>query len=325
MAKPKAIITRRWPKRVEQRAAELFDTDFNEKDIPFTARQLQTAMQTADILMPTVTDAVTAEVINVGNRRARIIGNFGVGFNNIDIEAAKAADVVVTNTPEVLTDCTADIALILLLSAARRTAEGERHLRNGDWSGWRPTHMMGQKVSGKSLALIGFGRIGQALAGKAHRGLDMKISFYDPYFKGEPFKGEPPFAAKQCADLTAMLAAADFVSVHCPANEETKGSINRKIFSAMKRSAFLINTARGDVINEDDLIKALDNGQIAGAGLDVYVGEPNIDKRFLAMENVVLLPHLGSASLETREAMGMRVLENAEAFFADKPPRDRVV
>ena len=320
MAKPKAIITRRWPERVEKRAAELFDATFNERDAPLTTEQLRTAMRTADVLMPTVTDAVTAEIIAAAGRRARMIGNFGVGFNNIDIDAAKAAGVVVTNTPEVLTDCTADIALILLLSVARRTSEGERHLRSGEWTGWRPTHMLGRKVTDKSLALIGFGRIGQALAGKARHGLRMEISFYDPYFGGEP-----PLAATRYDDLGEMLAAADFVSVHCPATEETRGFINREIFSVMKPSAFLINTARGDVVNEDDLIAALRRGQIAGAGLDVYVGEPKVDPRLLAMENVVLLPHLGSASLETREAMGMRVLENAEAFFNGKPPRDRVV
>ncbi len=319
MAKPKAIITRRWPKAVEERAASLFEVTLNESDTPLTAQQLQSAMQTADALMPTVTDAITAEIINAPNRLAKMIGNFGVGFNNIDIAAAKAAGVVVTNTPEVLTDCTADIALILLMSVARRAGEGERHLRSGKWTGWRPTHMMGQKVTGKNLALIGFGRIGQALAKKAHMGLDMEISFYDPYFRGET-----PYSARRYEDLTEMLGQADFVSVHCPATEETKGSVDEKVFAAMKPTAFLINTARGDVVNEESLIKALQDKEIAGAGLDVYLGEPQIDKRFTTMENVVLLPHLGSASTETREAMGMRVLDNAEAFFSGRPPGDRV-
>ena len=319
--KPKAIITRRWPKRVEEKAQTLFEATLNETDKPMSQRQLAEAMEQADILMPTVTDAVTKEVINTPNRKAKIIGNFGVGFNNIDIEAAKAAGVVVTNTPEVLTDCTADIALTLILSVARRTSEGERELRSGNWIGWRPTHLMGHKVTGSTLALVGFGRIGQALAQKAHNGLGMKILFHDPYFKGEP-----SVEAENCAELDEMLSRADFVSIHCPATKETEGFFDAAMFRKMPNHSFLINTARGNIVNEADLVQALRDGEIGGAGLDVYEKEPAIHPELLKIDkNVVLLPHLGSASLTTREAMGFRVLENAEAFFKGEKPKDRVV
>jgi len=321
MSKPRAIITRRWPKRVEDKAQTLFDATLNESDTPMTTAQLVEAMETADILMPTVTDAVTAEVVNAPNRKAKIIGNFGVGFNNIDIEAAKTAGVVVTNTPEVLTDCTADIALTLILSVARRTSEGERELRSGNWSGWRPTHLVGHKVTGSTLALVGFGRIGQALAYKAHNGLGMKILYHDPYFKGTP-----EMEAENCSNLEEMLSRADFVSIHCPATKETEGFFNKQMFQKMASHSFLINTARGNIVNEADLVEAIKSGQISGAGLDVYEKEPAVNPELLKLnKNVVLLPHLGSASLSTREAMGFRVLENAEAFFKGEQPKDRVV
>jgi lactate dehydrogenase-like 2-hydroxyacid dehydrogenase len=322
MNKPKVIVTRKWPAPVEARLQELYDVQLNETDIPMTADELKAALQTADALLPTVTDAITADILSVPNKRAKIIGNFGVGYNNIDIEAAKKEGLVVTNTPHVLTDCTADIAMLLLLMSARRASEGDRLVRNGQWTGWRPTHMLGQKVTGKTLGLIGFGRIAQAMARKAHHGFGMKILFTDPYPPSQAFIDG--LQATQCATVEELLTEANFVSLHCPGGDATKHLINEQRLKLMQPSAHLINTARGDVVDSKALIRALKEGWIAGAGLDVFEGEPNIDPGFLKLDNVALLPHLGSATEETRVAMGNRVLDNIAAFFAGQEPGDRV-
>jgi len=242
MSKPKVIVTRKWPAEVEAQLKALYDVQLNESDIPMTADELKKALQTADALLSTVTDSITADILNVEGKRAKIIGNFGVGYNNIDINTAKAQGLLVTNTPHVLTDCTADIAMLLLLMSARRAAEGERLIRHQQWTGWKPTQLIGQKVTGKTLGLIGFGRIAQAMAKKAHHGFGMKILFYAP--------SQPP---------------------------------------------------------------------------QNIIGEPNIDPGFLALDNIALLPHLGSATEETRVAMGNRVLANIAAFFTGDEPEDRVV
>jgi len=323
MSKPKIIITRRWPAEVEARLKALYDVQLNEQDIPMTAEQLKLAMQNADALLPTVTDAITADIINVENRRAKIIGNFGVGYNNIDIVAAKAQGIVVTNTPHVLTDCTADIAMLLLLMSARRASEGERMLRSKQWTGWCPTQLVGQKVTGKTLGLIGFGRIAQAMAKKAHHGFGMNILFYNP---SQPSaEAIASVNATQCSSVEEVLCEANFVSIHCPGGAATKHLINEQRLKLMRPTAHLINTARGDVVDSKALIKALKEGWIAGAGLDVYEGEPNIDPDYLTLNNVALLPHLGSATEETRVAMGNRVADNIGAFFAGQEPGDRVV
>ena len=322
MAKPKVVLTRRWPKACEDRASELFDAKINRDDKPMSAAELQDALRSIDALFPTVTDKITAEVLGVSPRQAKLIGNFGVGFNNIDVEAAKKQGLVVTNTPDVLTDCTADIAMTLLLMAARRAGEGERHVRNKQWTGWRPTHMLGHKVTGKTLGVLGFGRIGRAVAHRAHHGFGMKIIFNDPF---------PPSDAdikavggEKRESVEAVLREADFVTLHCPAMPETRHLMNAKTFGQMKPSAILINTARGDVVDEAALVAALQAGTIAGAGLDVFEREPQVTEALLGMENVVLLPHLGSATMETRVAMGMKVIDNAQAFFAGKAPPNRV-
>ncbi len=323
MSKPKVIVTRRWPEAVEKVLAELYDVQLNEEDVPMSTEQLQEAFRTADAVCPTVSDRITAEVMDVEPLKARIIGNFGVGFNHIDLEAAKAKGLVVTNTPEVLTDCTADLAMTLLLMVCRRAGEGERHLRNGEWTGWRPTHMMGTKVTGKKLGLIGFGRIARAMAHKAHFGFGMKIYYYDPYPPAEEVENH--FGAIRCDTVEELLPQVDFVSLHCPGGGSNTHLLNAERLRMMRKGAFLINTARGDVIEEAALVDALKEGVIAGAGLDVFEQEPQVHPELLKMENVVLLPHLGSATLETREAMGMRVVENLKAFFTGEPPRDRVV
>ena len=323
MAKPRVIVTRRWHEEVEQLLAERFDTTLNEDDHPMSTAELQQALRDADAVLPTVSDKVTAEVLGIDGMRAKILGSNGVGFNHIDLDAAKAAGLTVTNTPEVLTDCTADLAMALLLAVARRVGEGERHLRAGEWTGWRPTHMMGTSVTGKTLGLIGMGRIARAVAARAAHGFNMKIVFHDPF---------PPAAedlaglnAQACESPQDVFAQADFVSLHCPGGKATYHLIGADAFKAMKPGAFLINTARGDVVDEVALIAALEAGDIAGAGLDVFEKEPQVSPGLLKMENVVLLPHLGSATRETRKAMGMRVVENIEAFFDGETPRDKLV
>ncbi len=315
------VVTRRLPKPVEDELSRLFDARLNTDDRALTTEELREAVATADALLPTVTDKISAEVLAAGPRRVRIVANFGVGYNNIDVEAAKAAGIVVTNTPGALTDCTADLAMTLLLSAARRAGEGERHLREGSWTGWRPTHMLGTKVTGKTLGIIGLGRIGRAVARRAHHGFGMKILYYN----------RTPVPADQIEDLDAelctleqLLARSDFVSLHCPSTPDTRHLLNAETLALMKPGAFLINSARGDVVDESALVDALKSGTIAGAGLDVYDGEPAVRPELATMENVVLLPHLGSATTETRVAMGMRAVANLKAFFNGDPPPDRV-
>ena len=323
MSKLKVIVSRAWPAEVEATLKEKYDVQLNETDVAMSKDEMKQALGNCDAFLPTVTDPVDAEVLSAEPLRARFIGNFGVGFNHIDLDAAKARGLTVTNTPEVLTDCTADIAMTLLLTAARRTSEGERHLRANAWTGWRPTHLLATKVTGKTLGMIGMGRIAQAMARRAHHGFGMKIIFVDPY--PPPDEVIQKFNATQCESIDEVLANSDFVSIHCPGGKETYHLLNRENLSKMKSGAFLINSARGDVVDNDALIEALKNGTIAGAGLDVFEGEPNLDKRFLELENAVLLPHLGSASTETRIAMGNRVLENMAAFEAGDTPRDKLV
>ncbi|MAR63450.1 MAG: D-glycerate dehydrogenase [Rickettsiales bacterium] len=319
----KILVTRKWPKKVEEKLLSTFDTTLNVEDKPLSEAELIEGMKSYDALLPTVTDPITDKIISTQGRKVRIIGNFGVGFNNIDIDSAKNNNVVVTNTPEVLTDCTADIAMLLMLGVARRGSEGEFHVRKKEWAGWRPTHMMGTKVTGKTLGLIGMGRIAQAMAHKSHFGFNMKIIFFDPYFdNAEVIK---KFGATKLNSIDEVLSQADFVSLHCPSTKETKGLMNKKTISKMKKSAYLINTARGDIVNESELVEALKEKRIMGAGLDVYEKEPSVEKDLISLKNVFLLPHLGSATKETREAMGMRVFDNISAFFNNKEPLDRVV
>jgi lactate dehydrogenase-like 2-hydroxyacid dehydrogenase len=322
MNKPKVFITRRWPASVEEKLRNLYDVTLNETDRPLTADEFKAALQQYDAVCPTVCDSFPAEVLNVEDKRCKILANFGVGYNHIDIPAAKANELIVTNTPDVLTQSTADIAMTLLLMTARRGAEGDRLVRAKKWTGWCPTHMLSSNVTGATLGLIGFGRIGQAMARKAHHGFDMNIIYYNPSAANEYVTQD--LQAKRCNTLEEVLAQADFVSLHCPAGANTKHLINAQTLKLMKPSAHLINTARGDVVDSVALCEALKNKQIAGAGLDVYENEPHIYEGFLALENVELLPHLGSATLETRTAMGEKVLANLAAYFAGNTLPDRV-
>ena len=322
MNKPKVFITRRWPASVEEKLRNLYDVTLNETDRPLTADEFKAALQQYDAVCPTVCDSFPTEVLNVEDKRCKILANFGVGYNHIDIPAAKANELIVTNTPDVLTQSTADIAMTLLLMTARRGAEGDRLVRAKKWTGWCPTHMLSSNVTGATLGLIGFGRIGQAMARKAHHGFDMNIIYYNPSAANEYVTQD--LQAKRCNTLEEVLAQADFVSLHCPAGANTKHLINAQTLKLMKPSAHLINTARGDVVDSVALCEALKNKQIAGAGLDVYENEPHIYEGFLALENVELLPHLGSATLETRTAMGEKVLANLAAYFAGDTLPDRV-
>ncbi len=322
-SRPTVVVTRRLPAPVEQRLAQEFDARVNQDDHSFTTAELREALRGADALVPTVSDRITAQTLAVEPLRARILANFGVGYNHIDVAAAKARGLVVTNTPDVLTDDTADDAIMLMLMVARRAGEGERHVRSGTWTGWRPTHMLGTKVSGKTLGLIGLGRIGRAVARRARQGFGMRVVFHDPY--PPPANVVADLAAEPKATVEDVLREADFVSLHSPATPETRHLMNAERLALMRPTAFLINTARGDIVDEAALVAALERRQIAGAALDVYEQEPHVTPALLTMENVVLLPHLGSATQETRVAMGMRALDNLAAFFAGSAPRDRVV
>lgn len=322
-ARPTVVVTRRLPSVVEDELAQDFDARLNRDDRPLGTAGLQEALRSADALLCTVTDRISAEVLAAEPLRTRMLANFGVGFNHIDTAAAQARGIAVSNTPDVLTEATADIAMTLLLMVSRRAGEGERHIRCGAWTGWRPTHMLGTQVSGKTLGLIGMGRIARAVAKRAHHGFGMKVIFHDP------FPPSPADAAALGAEprdgLEQVLEEADFVSLHCPATPETRHLMNRERLARMRRSAFLINTARGDIVDEAALVEALADGTIAGAALDVYEREPQVSPELLAMENVVLFPHLGSATHETRIAMGRRALENLRLFFSGAALRDRVV
>jgi lactate dehydrogenase-like 2-hydroxyacid dehydrogenase len=322
MAKPRVVITRKIPAAAEERARSLFDVELNASDTPLDAAALARAMREADGLLPCVADKITAEILGTAGRNAKIVANFGVGYNNIDVAAAKENGVVVTNTPDVLTEDTADLALTLMLATARRIGEGERELRGGKWTGWRPTHMLATQVHGKTLGLIGIGRIGRAVARRAHLGFGMRIIYHDPYPLSDAEAAT--LGAERKDSIEAVLRESDFVSLHCPATPETRHLMNASRFAQMRKEAILINTARGDVVNENDLIAALESGIISGAGLDVFEKEPSVPAALTRMENVVLLPHLGSATTETRVAMGMRAIDNLEAFFGGTAPRDRV-
>ena len=320
--RPRVVVTRQLPAAVEEQLVREFDAQLNRDDHPFSAAELQNALRSADALLPTVTDRITAEVLSVEPLRAKILANFGVGFNHIDINAAKARQVVITNTPDVLTDDTADDAIMLMLMVARRAGEGERHVRSRAWTGWRPTHMVGTKVSGKTLGLVGMGRIARAVARRARLGFGMRVTFHDPYPPPPDVVAELGIEPRAAVD--DVVREADFVSLHCPATPDTRHLMDARRLALMKPTAFLINTARGDVVDEAALIAALKAGTIAGAALDVYEREPVVSPELLTMENVVLLPHLGSATRETRVAMGVRTLDNLRAFFSGAAPRDRV-
>ena len=322
MSKPKLLITRRWPKAVEEAASEDFDVTLNEKDRPLSSEDMRNALTSYDAISPTVTDILNSKTFEVENIRCKILCNYGVGYSHIDLTSAQKLGICVTNTPDVLSDCTADIAMTLMLMAARRAGEGERELRADEWQGWRPTHMIGSKVTGKTLGIVGFGRIGQAMASRAHFGFGMKINIFSrSQVSSEILK---KYTAKQFGSVETLLNESDFVSLHCPGGAPNRHLINASNLSCAKPDLILINTARGEVIDETALANALKNKAIKAAGLDVFDGEPKINPILMAAPNLVMLPHLGSATRETREEMGFRALENCKAFFNEETPLDRV-
>jgi len=322
MRRLKVIVARRLPDPVEARMAALFDAVLNPGDAPMPRAALVEALAACDVLVPSVANPVDAALLQGAGPRLKLVANFGVGVDNIDLEAARARGIAVTNTPGVLTEDTADIALALMLMAARRLGAGERTLRAGAWRGWGPTDQLGTSLTGKRLAIVGMGRIGQALARRA-RAVGMRVEYHSRHRVGAEV--EAGVEARFQPDLDAMLGEADFVSLHAPYSAATHHLLDRGRLALLKPQAFLINTARGAIVDEDALIERLETGAIAGAGLDVYTNEPHVDPRLLALENVVLLPHLGSATVETRTAMGMKVVENILALQEGRDLPDRVV
>ncbi len=312
--RPRIAVTRRLPEAVEARLSEHFDAVLNPDDSAPSPQDLARTMCDADGLLCAVTDRLDAAAIATPGRRVRIAANFGVGVNHIDLDAAKAAGLVVTNTPGVLTDATADIAMALILAATRRMTETEAALRSGGWDGWRPTGWLGMSLQGKTLGIVGMGRIGQATARRAALGFGMRIAYYNRSPVG-PFD----FPAEAMPSVDALLAMADVVSLHLPGGGSNTGLISADRLAAMKPGAYLVNTARGDVVDEAALAAALAAGHLAGAGLDVFSDEPRVPEALLKAPNVTLLPHIGSATLEARTAMGMLAVDNLEAFFADAP------
>ena len=317
-AKPKILLTRRWPDEVETRLAAAYDVTLNDTDMPLGEAELAAAMREHDALCPTVTDRITRAVMEVDDRRARIIGNYGAGFEHIDLAAARALGIAVTNTPDVLTEATADIAMTLLLMASRRAGEGERELRAGAWTGWRPTHLVGQSLSGKLLGLVGFGRIARATAKRAEA-FGMRIA----YHSRRPAPDMPQDA--YFADLGELAERADMLSLHAPGGAETRHMVDAALLARMPAHGVLVNTGRGTLIDEAALAEALAARQIAAAGLDVYEAEPKVHPALVDLPNVVLLPHLGSATIEARTAMGMKVADNLDRFFAGEPLLDPVI
>lgn len=305
----KLLISRALPDRVMQIARARYDVTLRDTSLPMDHAECVAALRDYDAVLPTLGDAFKVDVFSqTGTIRAKILANFGVGYNHIDTEAAAAAGVWVTNTPGAVTDATADLAITLMLMAARRAGEGERLVRAGQWTGWTPTQMLGQHVSGKTVGIIGMGRIGQAIAQRCHFGFGMKVVYYNRSPK--PLA----FPARQIDTLTAVMAACDVAIVAVPGGAATYHLMNAEAFAALQSHAVFVNIARGDVVDEAALIHALQTGALSAAGLDVYEFEPNVPDALMALENVVLLPHLGTAALEVREAMGRMALDNVIAM-----------
>ncbi len=320
--RPKVVVTRKLPDAIETRMAELFDIQLNLADNPMDQAALEEAARTADVLVPTVTDDINADVIRAGKNTLKLIANFGAGVNHIDAVAAKEAGITITNTPGVLTDDTADLAMSLLLSVPRRIFEGEKILRAGEWSGWAPTFLMGRRIQGKRLGIIGMGRIGQAIAKRA-KAFNIAVHYHKR--SRLPNEIENELEATYWDNLDEMLTRMDFVSVNCPLTEETHHLLNRDRLKKLQPHAVLINTARGEIIDEHALADLIEVGRIAGAGLDVFEQEPTINPKLLELDNVVLLPHMGSATIEARVAMGEKVLINIRAFVDGHKAPDRVL
>ena len=321
--KPKVILTRKWPPRVEQKLSSRFEVELNHDDHPFTEKELLNALKNYDAICPSVTDNLDSSILKINDNihRTKILANYGAGLDHIDLRAAKDAGICVTNTPDVLTSATAEITVTLMLMVARRVSEGANLIRAGLWSGWNPTQLLSTGVTGKTLGLVGMGRIGLRVAEIAGRGLKMRIQYFS---RSEVSADRLHGLEVSKVSLEQLLCTSDFVSIHCAANESTFDLIGEKELNMMQSYSFLINTARGAIVNEKALAKAVKNNTIAGAGLDVYENEPAVNPALQKESNIILLPHMGSGTRETREAMGYKVLENLDAFFGGLTPPDLV-
>jgi glyoxylate reductase len=320
--KPLVVVTRKLPEVIETRMMELFDTRLNHDDRPMSKSALIDAIAQADVLVPTVTDRIDAAILSQAGPNLRLIANFGAGVDHIDLASARERGITVTNTPDVLTEDTADMAMALILAVPRRLAEGERLVRSGKWAGWGPTFMMGRRISGKRLGIIGMGRIGQAVARRA-RGFGLSVHYHNRRRLHPEIEQE--LEATYWESLDQMLARMDVISIHCPHTPATYHLLSARRLQLLQPHAYVVNTARGEVIDENALTRMLQKGELAGAGLDVFEHEPAINQKLLDLDNVVLLPHMGSATLEARIDMGEKVLINIKTFADGHSPRDRVL
>jgi glyoxylate reductase len=320
--RPCIAVTRKLLPSVETRMAQLFDARFNPSDTEMNRDELLMAVNDCDVLVPTVTDIIDADVITAMPPRLKLIANFGAGVNHIDLAAAKAKGIMVTNTPGVFTDDTADLTMALILSVPRRLGEGEKLVRSGKWQGWRPSGMLGHRMGGKTLGIIGFGRIGEAVAMRA-KAFGMDVIYTKRHRL--PASVEAELGVTFEPEIDRLVARSDIISLHCPLTAQTEKLMSANRIAMMKPDAYLINSSRGELIDEDALIAALEAGRIAGAGLDVYTHEPAVDPRLLSLSNVVLLPHLGSATFEGREASGERVITNIRVWADGHRPPDQVL
>jgi glyoxylate reductase len=319
---PRVIVTRHLMPEVEARMRELFDVVLNASDVPLTREQLVKAMKDCDVLVPTVTDRIDADLIAGAGERLGLIANFGAGTEHIDLPAAAARKILVTNTPGVFTDDTADIAMAGIIGVPRRIREGTGLVRSGKWTGWAPSGLLGRKLAGKVLGIIGMGRIGQAVAHRA-RAFGLEIAYYNR--KPLPEALERMLGVRYVGDVDALMAEADILTLHCPLTEDTRHLIDAHRIALMKPGSSIINTARGELIDQEALIAALESGHLAGAGLDVYPDEPHVDPRLIAHPNVMTLPHIGSATAEGREDSGHKVIANIRMWADGHRPPDQVL
>jgi glyoxylate reductase len=320
-ARPKVIVTRELTDGVMRRMEDLFDATLNREDRGLTRAELEAAVADADVLVPTITDRIDADLLAKASPRLKMIANFGVGVDHIDLHAARERKILVTNTPGVLTEDTADMTMALILSVPRRLGEGEKLIRSGQWDGWKPSGMLGHRVNGKTLGIVGMGRIGRAVAKRA-QGFGIRTIYHNRHRLPESVEAE---LGARFVELDVLFTQSDIVSINCPHTAETHHLVDAHRLSQMRSDAYLVNTSRGEVLDENALIEALESGRIAGAGLDVYVNEPHVDPRFLDLANTVLLPHMGSATYEGRAAMGEKVIANIRAWVDGHRPPDQVL
>lgn len=320
--KPRVFVTRHLLPEVEDRLTELFETTLNREDQPLARADLEAAVRNCDVLVPTVTDRIDADLIGRAGPDLRLIANFGAGTDHIDLAAAAARGIMVTNTPGVFTDDTADIAMEMIIGLPRRVREGIALVRRGEWSGWTPTSLLGVKLAGKTLGIVGMGRIGQAVAHRAHA-FGLVIAYHNR--KRLPEAIERMVGARYVATLDELVGEADILTLHSPANPESRNMIDARRIALMKPGACLINTARGDLVDQEALIAALADGRLGGAGLDVFPEEPNVDPRLIALPNVMTLPHIGSATREGRGESGHKVIANIRVWADGHRPPDQVL